>query len=169
MGITTPSQGLLPGMPSHVGALSWVLSLSGFSLGPLLDAGPRLAAFSPLRLSHLVAQLIEVVPSAWGLQPEAFRGDGGSAIGVLTALLAGLSQAIGQAFILFLNRVRPLRFLLSLLLEALLFAFGFLIWAISTWGMVLLVFRLHLPLAAVVRALGIAHAPQLLGFLGALP
>ena len=92
-----------------------------------------------------------------------------SRIGIWIALLAGLSQAIGQAFILFVNQVRPLRFAISLVVEALLFLSGFLVWATSTWLVAWLVFGARLPLPLLIRALGIAHAPQLLAFLGALP
>ena len=46
------------------------------------------------------------------------------ALGVV--VLAGLSQEIGQIVILFLNRIKPGRFVFSLLINALLFAFGFL-------------------------------------------
>jgi hypothetical protein len=92
-----------------------------------------------------------------------------SRIGIAIALLAGLSQAVGQAFILFVNRVRPLRFLISLLTEALLFLGGFLVWATSTWLVAWLIFGAKVPVLVMIRALGIAHAPQLLAFLGALP
>jgi hypothetical protein len=116
---------------------------------------------------------VAVISAALRLQPEAFVGVGdrlgGEGPGLGIALVAGLSQAIGQAFILFVNRVRPLRFALSLLLEALLFVVGFQFWAISTWLVARLGFGDPVSLPVVIRALGIAHAPQGLAFLGALP
>ena len=135
----------------------------------MLALGSPALSNDPQRLLHVAAQLKDAISAAWGLQPQAFRHDGSAALGLVIALLAGLSKAIGQAFILFLNRVRPLRFFLCLVLEAVLFAFGFLVWALTTWWLVLLVFRRDLPLSIVIQALGIAHAPQLLAFLGALP
>ena len=113
------------------------------------------------------------IASALQLRSDAFAGLGGGAApegpGLWIALASGFSQAIGQAFILFVNRVRPLRFALSLLLEALLFAVGFLFWAASAWLLAGLAFGVAEPLPLVIRALGIAHAPQLLAFAGALP
>jgi len=135
----------------------------------MLALGPPAVSTDPHRLLQVAAQLSEAIPGALGLQPQAFREDGSAAVGLVITLLAGLSKAIGQAFILFLNRVRPLRFLLCLLLEAVLFAVGFLAWALTTWWLALLLFHRDLPLSAVIQALGLAHAPQLLAFLGALP
>lgn len=117
--------------------------------------------------------MAEVIGGALAIDPDAFRqlqsASGAGRLGVGVALLAGLSQGIGQAFILFVNRVRPLRFALSLLLEAVLFALGFLVWAGSTWLVARFWFGIDVPVQAVVRALGLAHAPQLFAFLGALP
>ena len=49
-------------------------------------------------------------------------------------LLAGLSQAIGQSIILFANRVKPIRFLLSLVIASILFLISYFFWATSTWA-----------------------------------
>jgi len=121
----------------------------------------------------MIDPFTSVVGGALRLQAEAFRdvqypGPAG-AVGLWIALVAGFSQAIGQAFILFVNRVRPLRFALCLLVEALLFLLGFLAWALSTWLVIRLLFAYPITPLPVVRALGVAHAPRLLGFLGALP
>jgi hypothetical protein len=126
-----------------------------------------------MALSDSLAPLTTVVWGALRLQAEAFRdihysGPAG-AVGLWIALLAGFSQAIGQAFILFVNRVRPLRFALCLLVEALLFLLGFLAWALSTWLVIRLLFAYPITPLPVIRALGVAHAPRLLAFLGALP
>ncbi len=124
-------------------------------------------------LSSSLTPFTTVVGGALRLNAQAFHdvqypGPGG-AVGLWIALLAGLSQSIGQAFILFVNRVRPLRFALSLIVEALLFLMGFLVWALSTWLVARLLFSCSITPMAVVRALGVAHAPRLLAFLGALP
>jgi hypothetical protein len=126
-----------------------------------------------MELSGSLAPFTTVVGGALRLQAEAFHdvpypGPAG-AVGLWIALLAGLSQAVGQAFILFVNRVRPLRFALCLLVEALLFLLGFLTWALSTWLVIRLAFAYPIEPLPVIRALGVAHAPRLLGFLGALP
>jgi len=126
-----------------------------------------------MELSGSLAPFASVVGGALRLQAEAFRDvqypGPAEAVGLWIALVAGFSQAIGQAFILFVNRVRPLRFALCLLVEALLFLLGFLAWALSTWLVIRLLFAYPITPLPVVRALGVAHAPRLLGFLGALP
>ncbi|MEB3200350.1 MAG: hypothetical protein VKK62_07475 [Synechococcaceae cyanobacterium] len=146
--------------------VAFLFALSG---GPGETLTPAsLAPWGPAGWLPGPADLQAAITGAWQFDPAAYR-NGQGAIGVVIALLAGLSQSVGQAFILFVNRVRPLRFLISLLLEAILFAFGFLLWALTTWLVARLLFGLAPPLPAVIRALGIAHAPQLLAFLGALP
>jgi hypothetical protein len=115
----------------------------------------------------------ELVGHTLRLHPDGFRmlasGQVPAWWGVLIALLAALSQGVGHAFILFVNRVSPLRFALSLVVEAILLVVGFLFWALSTWLVARLAFAVPVRPSAVVLALGVAHAPQLLAFLGALP
>lgn len=84
-------------------------------------------------------------------------------------ILAGLSQAIGQSIILFVNRVKPGRFVLSLAISAVLFGFGYLFWALSTWAMKNLFYPPTIPFNSVRATLGFAYAPQLFSFLVALP
>ncbi len=115
----------------------------------------------------------ELVGHTLRLHPTGFRLLSGAQVpgwwGVLIALLAALSQGIGHAFILFVNRVSPVRFALSLVVEAILVVVGFLFWALSTWLVARLAFAVPVAPATIVLALGVAHAPQLLAFLGALP
>jgi hypothetical protein len=112
----------------------------------------------------------EVIPGALALDPASFRSlRARPGLGLPLVLAAGLSREIAQGFILFINRVTPLRFLLTLLVQTLLFAVGFLVWALSTALVAQLVFRNPVPLTLVVRALALAYAPQLLSFLGVLP
>ncbi|MEB3338919.1 MAG: hypothetical protein VKJ46_15725 [Leptolyngbyaceae bacterium] len=115
----------------------------------------------------------ELVWGATTLNPEAFRliyilPLGGRAA-LYIVLMAGFSQSIAQSIVLFINRVKPARWLLSLLISALLFAVGYLFWAFSTW----LVYRLFFPQDAsfrnITRALGLAYAPQIWSFWIALP
>ena len=56
----------------------------------------------------------------------------GLKIAVLIVLLAGLSQAIAQSIILFINQVKLLRFMFSLLINVLLFVAGFGFLVLST-------------------------------------
>ncbi len=95
--------------------------------------------------------------------PLASRG------ALYVVLLAGLSQAIGQSIILFANRVKPIRFLLSLVIASVLFLISYFFWATSTWAVKNILFPPAISLESVYRTLGYAYAPQLFSFLVALP
>jgi hypothetical protein len=115
----------------------------------------------------------ELVGGAMLLNPDSFRLaltlplGGTVAVGVV--LLAGLSRAIGQGTVLFVNRVKPFRFVLSLLIAAVLFAIGVIFWMFSTWMVSRFMFGRDYAAAAVIRTLALAHAPQLLNVFVALP
>ncbi|MFQ4136092.1 CAAX protease [Nodosilinea sp. PGN35] len=89
------------------------------------------------------------------------------ALGVV--FVAGFSQAVGQGIVLFINRVKPLRFVLSLVLSALLFVAGYLFWALSIW--VASRWLLEQPIAwrAVRDSLALSYLPLIFSFLGAMP
>ncbi|MEX0268307.1 CAAX protease [Leptolyngbyaceae cyanobacterium UHCC 1019] len=93
----------------------------------------------------------------------------GVPLAVLVVLFAGLSLGVGQSIILFINRVKPIRFVFSLLLNAVLFTFGFLFLAFSTWLICLLPWSVYVPFNTLIKVFGFSYAPQLFSFLGALP
>jgi hypothetical protein len=84
-------------------------------------------------------------------------------------LVAGFSQAVGQGTVLFVNRVKPLRFLLSLFIASVLFVFTVLFWGLSTWLVSFILFKANIPYDIVWSTLGFAYAPLILSFLVALP
>ncbi|WP_019505045.1 hypothetical protein [Pleurocapsa sp. PCC 7319] len=88
---------------------------------------------------------------------------------ILIVLLAGLSQTFGQSVMLFINRVRPLRFVLSVAIAAVLFVFNYNFWVLSTWLVAGWLFKVHLPLIEVIETLGFSYTPLLLGFLMVIP
>jgi hypothetical protein len=90
-------------------------------------------------------------------------------IAIQVLLLVGLSQTIGQGIILFINRVKPVRFALSLGLGAILFVFSYGFWIASTFFVSRVLFQLPLDFREVYQTVGLATAPQLLSFLIALP
>lgn len=118
-------------------------------------------------------QIIDLITGALLLKPEAYQQVGSIALGGRMAFLivvaAGLSQAIAQGIVLFVNRVKPFRFVLSLFIAALLFAFGFVFWVLSTWIAARLLFGREASLASIWQVLGLSYAPQLLSFFIALP
>ncbi len=115
----------------------------------------------------------EWVGGAFALQAEAFRSiaslPNGLWLSLLVVLLSGLSLAVGQSIILFINRVKPARFVFSLILNAVLFTFGFVFLTLSTWLICLLPWSVHVPFLTLLKVLGLGYAPLLFSFLGALP
>ncbi|MFH7241245.1 MAG: hypothetical protein ACHWZW_00180 [Spirulina sp.] len=90
-------------------------------------------------------------------------------IAIQVLLLAGFSQSVGQGLILFINRVKPIRFFLSLCLGAILFVFSYGFWIASTLFVSQVIFQQDLDLRLVYHTVGLATAPQLLSFLIASP
>jgi glucan phosphoethanolaminetransferase (alkaline phosphatase superfamily) len=115
----------------------------------------------------------ELVLGAIALKEEAFELIQTLPLGARAALyivlIAGLSQAIGQGIVLFINRVKPLRFVLSLLIAAILFAFGYIFWVVSTWFACYLLLGRNTSYSALELTLGLAYAPLMLSFFVGLP
>ena len=88
---------------------------------------------------------------------------------ILVVLLAGLSQTLGQSAMLFINRVRPLRFVLSLAIAAILFVFNYNFWVFSTWLVCQWFFQVDVSLVSVIKTLGFSYAPLLFGFSMIIP
>ena len=88
---------------------------------------------------------------------------------IVVVLLAALSQGIGQSVVLFINRVRPLRFILSLAIAAIIFTFNYNFWVLSTWLVANQIFQVSLPLVEVIQTFGFSYAPLVFGFLMVIP
>jgi hypothetical protein len=120
-----------------------------------------------------IARFWEIVWGAIALNPEAFKLiqtlSFGERLAFLIVLLAGLSQSIGQGIVLFVNRVSRIRFILSLAIAAILFAFSYVFWAASTWLAAVLILPQNPSFWALTRTLGLSYAPQILSFFIALP
>jgi hypothetical protein len=106
------------------------------------------------------------IPKRFALPRQFPRG---LKLALVVVVVAGLSQEIGQIVVLFLNRIKPVRFVFSLLINALLFAFGFLALVGSTWLITLAPWTEQVSFTDLVIVLGLAYAPLLFAFLGALP
>jgi len=118
-------------------------------------------------------QLDDLIGGAFSLNPDVFqtvvRLPQGQTVSLLVVLFAGLSLSVGQSIILFANQVKPVRFILSLILNAILFVFGFLFLVLSTWLIGWLPGFVRLPWGDLVIGLGLGYAPLLFSFLGAMP
>jgi len=121
----------------------------------------------------MLDQFWDMLGYVFALNGEAFRIATTVPVGVPVVLWvvvpAGLSQGIGQGIVLFLNRVRPLRFVLSLVINALLFALGFLALVGSTWLITVLPGTQEIALGDLTTVLGLAYAPLLFACFGAMP
>ncbi|WP_017314437.1 YIP1 family protein [Mastigocladopsis repens] len=115
----------------------------------------------------------ELVFGAIALNPEAFKLiqtlPQSSIAALYIVLIAGFSQAVGQGLVLFVNRVKPLRFILSLFIASMLFAFTIGFWGLSTWLVSVILFNANIPYGIVWSTLGFAYAPLMFSFLVALP
>lgn len=118
-------------------------------------------------------QLWSLVRGAMALDAETFRSIHTQSHSLLAALtivfLAGVSQSLSQIVVLFINQVRPVRFVLSLLISALFFTVGYGFWALSIWSILNLSFAEYLPFNTVLRTVGFSYAPLMLGVLVMFP
>jgi len=114
-----------------------------------------------------------LIKGAIALHPTTFQSlqnRPNSLFAALTVVFtAGIAQSLSQLVVLFVNQVRPLRFVLSLLISALFFVVGYMFWAFSIWSILNIFFDTYLPLPAVVRTLGFSYAPLMLGVLVIIP
>lgn len=123
---------------------------------------------------HLVTPALwNVIGGALELRASAFSAALSAHAGALTALAiviaAGLSEALGQSIVLFANRVKPARFVFSLLVDAVLFTFGYGFVVLSTWSVSRLLGGPHVELRGLAVVVALSYAPMLFAFLTALP
>lgn len=110
---------------------------------------------------------LDLIGQALRLRPEAFAlletQPGGLRLALWVVFFAGLSSALGQSLVLFVNRVTPRRLIASLVVSAGIFAVSFLFWVASIWLVAGQLFDRDRLFIDVVRAVGLAYAPQLFG------
>jgi hypothetical protein len=90
-------------------------------------------------------------------------------LALLTVYLAGVSQGVGHGVVLFLNRVPPGRFALSLALTGAIYLSSALATAAATLAVADLAFGRDLAFLPTIGVIALAHAPRLLGFLTLAP
>ncbi len=129
---------------------------------------PSFAFLCALGAENPLPGLGELIRRALALDMTVYRLMASAADGLLLALLvvalAGLSEAVGQSVVLFINRITPRRFLLSLLLSALIHTVGYLFWAATIWLVGNWLFGRNEEFVVVARAVGLAYAPALFSF-----
>ena len=126
-----------------------------------------------VRVEVVVPELWHALGGVMQLRGDAYAGAVASRPGFLVALAivlaAGLSEALGQSIVLFANRVKPARFVFSLFVDAVLFAFGYGFLVLSTWAVTRLPHAAHISLQALLVVFAMSYAPMLFAFLTALP
>ncbi|MGF1664071.1 MAG: hypothetical protein ACFCVG_16685 [Kineosporiaceae bacterium] len=106
------------------------------------------------------------------LDPAAYRGvlaPGGIWAALAVVALGGVSQLVGQSVVLFLNHVRPVRFLLALGLAAATFAAEVAVWGVGIWLTAVVVAGPELGIVDILAVVALAHAPVVLAFFLLLP
>jgi predicted Abi (CAAX) family protease len=117
----------------------------------------------------------DIIRGIFALNPAAFQeirqfpSADVDSLALLIVFLAGFSQAVAQSIILFVNRVKPLRFAISLLLAAILFVLGYLVWSASIWLAGYWFLPKVIPWQVIADVLAFSYLPLLFSFLGALP
>lgn len=90
-------------------------------------------------------------------------------LALFVVFVAGLSQAFGQSIVLFVNKVSPKRFFLSLFINAFIYIFSFLFLVFSISFTVNMAFGIRQNLRTVVAVTGFAYAPFLFSFTSLAP
>lgn len=115
----------------------------------------------------------ETIRQALALRESIFVTVQQSPQGLWTALivvgLAGLSQALGQSLVLFINHVRPRRFILAVAASVISYMAGYLLWTGSVWLVGVYAFNRDVAWVAVATVVGLAYAPQILAFFELTP
>ncbi len=110
---------------------------------------------------------------AMRLEPSIYRAIQVAPNGIWVALfivtLASISEALGQSVVLFINRVRPRRYLVALGISTASNMIAYLLWAAVIWIMGAFFYGLNFPFIALASAVGLAYAPQLLAFFELVP
>lgn len=115
----------------------------------------------------------EIIRLALRLDPPIFAEIQATAHGIYLAfgvvVLAALSESLGQSVVLFLNRVQPRRFAVTLAISTLSNIVGYFLWTTTVWLVVRYAFSLTIPIWMVANVVGLAYAPQLLAFFELTP
>jgi hypothetical protein len=84
-------------------------------------------------------------------------------------VLAGVSESLGQSVVLFLNRVRPQRFVLALSITTVSHVVGYFLWTLTIWSVGSWLTQTNQAWQAVIVVVGLAYAPQIFAFFELTP
>lgn len=111
---------------------------------------------------------METIALALRLQPAIFKAVETDPAGIWVALavvaIAGVSEALGQSVVLFLNHIRPSRFGLAVTIGSASHFLGFLLWTFTIWFAGGALFDQQHAFLAVASVVGLSYAPQIFSF-----
>jgi hypothetical protein len=117
--------------------------------------------------------IFELIKQALVLNEHAFARvqseTGGLWMALFVVGLAGLSKALGQCMILFINRLRPSRFIPAVMLTAFSHVVGYGLWTVSVWLVGEYAFQADVRMEVIAAVVGLAYAPQLFAFFELTP
>ena len=117
--------------------------------------------------------LWEIIRGVLSFDADAYLAvlnqDGGGRVAFAVLFLCTLSLSFGQSVVLFANRVGRRRFVLSLVLSALLLIVGVFIWTTAVWLLATTLFNANQSFRAVFIVVALSYAPLIYGFLVLLP
>lgn len=87
----------------------------------------------------------------------------------LIVLLSGVSESLGQSVVLFLNRVRPRRFVLALSMTTVSHIVGYFLWTLTIWLVGSWLTQQAQSWHAVAVVVGLSYAPQIFAFFELTP
>lgn len=103
------------------------------------------------------------------LQPDvieiAERHPNASWVAVGIVMAAGISLLLGQSVILFLNQVKPGRFVVSLVSNGIVLVIGWVLWSASVWVIGRWLFAEKPTFEMALTLIGLSYAPLVFGFL----
>ena len=124
-------------------------------------------------MGEFLQELWALIGGALSLNPEAFASlyetPDLELMALVVLALAAFSETLGQSVILFLNKVAPLRFIISIILSVLLIIVEVFVWTVITWGVARLLFGIEPSLMQVFWGVALGQAPFIFGFLVLIP
>ena len=124
-------------------------------------------------LSGVLSSLWQLAGGALRMDPNVYQAavtqPGGTELAIFLLFLAGLSVTLGQSVVLFANRIRRQRFILSLVVFAAVFVVGALAWAATIWLMANWIFDVERDIWSVITVVALSYSPFLFGLLILLP
>lgn len=107
------------------------------------------------------------------LEPVAFdaalSSTTGGALALIVLWLGGLSDVLGQSVVLLANRIKPGRFVISIVSAVLVLALSVGFWAASIWLTSTFLLGVNRPLGEVLSVVYLSYAPLLFGIFVFLP